>query len=149
MFHPFISRHANKIQILWSPCHPSIENYPPTHSSHGGVSVGVLGPQGSGSTVTHHWLVPEKNHAHGCTATCSWHFLRGDLDYQDDAGSCPAAVFETPIVITAWNIVWNQELLSPELLRPQRPQGPSGCSATHALRPPSLAQALHQLLPRK
>lgn len=51
------------------------------------------------------WLVPEKNHAHGCTATCSWHFLRGDLDYQGDAGSCPAAVFEPPIVITAWNIV--------------------------------------------
>lgn len=57
------------------------------------------------------WVLPEKTHALGCSATCSWPFQRGDWDYQSDAGSCPAAVLETPIVIIAWNIVWTQELL--------------------------------------
>lgn len=121
MLHPFISRHANKRQILWSLCHLSIENNPPTDSSRAGVSVGALGPQGSGAAITHHVA--------SCRETpCPWllchfhlHFFvalpKSNWDYQGDVGKTPvktpqspAAVFETPIVITAWNIVWNQEL---------------------------------------
>lgn len=71
-------------------------------------------------------VLPDKTHAHGCSATCSWRFQRGDLDYQGDVGSCPAAVIETPTVITAWNIVWTQELLvqclAPDCCFPNTPR---------------------------
>lgn len=86
------------------------------------------------------WFLPGTTHAQGCSATCSWHFLRGDWDSEGDVGSshsCPAAVFETPVVITAWNIVWDQELLV-QCLAPN-------CSFPNTQRDHGVAQ-LHMLL---